>query len=79
VLGVKSSKVLAIEAHPYWNEFQALESCGMRSKLVSSERRQGYLSDACGPLVPSYCPLTAPLECEISISQVLAGATEAYL
>lgn len=40
VFGVMSSAVLAIEAHPYWNEFLALESCGMRSKLLSSKRRQ---------------------------------------
>lgn len=40
VFRVMSSEVLAIEAHSYWNEFQALESCGMRTKLASSERRQ---------------------------------------
>lgn len=55
------------------------ESYGMRSKLASSKRRQWYLSD---PMpAASGCPLTGPMECEISISQVLAGhiATEAYL
>lgn len=40
VFGVMSSEILTIETHPFWNEFQALESCGMRSKLASSERRQ---------------------------------------
>lgn len=40
VFGVMSSQVLAIGAQPYWGEFQALRSCGMRSKLASSERRQ---------------------------------------
>lgn len=40
VLGVMFSEVLVIEAHLYWNEFQAFENCGMSSKLASSERRQ---------------------------------------
>lgn len=54
-----------------------LKSCGMRSKLVSSARRQWYPSD---PVAPQWPPTGLP-ECEVSISRVLAGriAIEAYL